>query len=111
YGHAFNLNKAQLALLKAYISKADYLAPETSAARMKDLVLPLDSLRPVPEAISTVGGIATGELNPDFSLKAYPHLFVVGEMIDWDAPTGGFLLQGCFATAACAAQALLAAGD
>ncbi|MGV3641297.1 MAG: TIGR03862 family flavoprotein [Adhaeribacter sp.] len=111
YGHAFNLNKAQLALLKAYISKADYLAPETFAARMKDLVLPLDSLRPVPEAISTVGGIATGELNPDFSLKAYPHLFVVGEMIDWDAPTGGFLLQGCFATAAWAARALLAAGD
>ncbi|MGV3503282.1 MAG: TIGR03862 family flavoprotein [Adhaeribacter sp.] len=111
YEQVFHLSKAQLALLKGFTTKPEYLNPEAFAVRMKDLVLPVLSLRPVPEAISTVGGIASQELHPDFSLKAFPHLVVMGEMIDWDAPTGGFLLQGCFATAAAAARALLAAGE
>ena len=54
------------------------------------------SLRPVEEAISTVGGIDLDEMNPDFSFKKRPSCFAIGEMLDWDAPTGGFLLQGSF---------------
>jgi uncharacterized flavoprotein (TIGR03862 family) len=107
YPHAFNLTKAQLALIKAYTTKEQYQDPALFVGQLKDLQVPIASLRPVEEAISTVGGIAVGELNPDFSLKACPHLVVMGEMIDWDAPTGGFLLQGCFSTAHYATRAIL----
>jgi uncharacterized flavoprotein (TIGR03862 family) len=107
YSHEFNLTKAQLALVKAFTTKAQYLEPALFIRELKALRIPVTALRPVAEAISTVGGIATAELRPDFSLKAFPHLVVVGEMLDWDAPTGGFLLQGCFATAHYAARAIL----
>ena len=46
------------------------------------------------QAISTVGGIPVDALNPDFSQRDHPRFFTIGEMVDWDAPTGGFLLQG-----------------
>jgi uncharacterized flavoprotein (TIGR03862 family) len=107
YSHAFNLTKAQLALIKAFTTQVQYQDPALFIGQLKDLQVPIASLRPVEEAISTVGGIAAGEINADFSLKAFPHLVVAGEMIDWDAPTGGFLLQGCFSTAHYAAQAML----
>jgi predicted flavoprotein YhiN len=58
--------------------------------------LPVESLRPVEEAISTIGGIDLNEMNTDFSFKKRPNCFAIGEMLDWDAPTGGFLLQGSF---------------
>lgn len=107
YEQAFKLSKAQLALLKLFTSKEAYLNPEKLVGKIKQLEVPISSLRPIEEAISTVGGIALEEVNPDFSLKRFPHISVVGEMLDWDAPTGGFLLQGCFSTAYLAAQAIL----
>lgn len=107
YEQVFKLSKAQLALIKAFTSKENYLNPELFVKYIKQLEIPVTSLRPVEEAISTVGGIALSEVNPDFSLKQFPHISVVGEMLDWDAPTGGFLLQGCFSTANFAAQAVL----
>jgi predicted flavoprotein YhiN len=58
------------------------------------------------EAISTVGGIALSEVAPDLSLVRHPHLFVAGEMLDTDAPTGGFLLQGAFAMGLWAARGM-----
>ena len=76
---------------------------------MKGLRLPVQALRPIDEAISTVGGIAMDQVNEDLSLKAHPHLHLAGEMLDWDAPTGGFLLQGAFATGRWAAQGILKA--
>jgi hypothetical protein len=60
--------------------------------------------RPIAEAISSAGGVAFSELNEDLMVKRFPGLFVAGEMIDWEAPTGGYLLQGCFATATRAAR-------
>jgi uncharacterized flavoprotein (TIGR03862 family) len=54
--------------------------------------------RPLDEAISSSGGIAWGELTDDLMLKKWPGIFCAGEMIDWDAPTGGYLMQGCFVT-------------
>jgi len=97
YAYTFNLNKTQIALIKQFTNKETYITPQRFVEVLKGLKVPVDALRPVEEAISTVGGIAMDEINPDFSLKKYPHIFVIGEMLDWDAPTGGYLLQACFA--------------
>jgi uncharacterized flavoprotein (TIGR03862 family) len=59
--------------------------------------------RPIEEAISTSGGVSWEELDDDLMLKRCPGIFCAGEMIDWDAPTGGYLIQGCFSTATRAA--------
>jgi len=64
-------------------------------------------LRSISESISTVGGIPLSEINSNFSLKKHPTIYVLGEMIDWDAPTGGFLIQGCMTIAHYAAKELL----
>lgn len=96
YAEIFNLDTVQLALIKAFTTKESFLSPELFAKSLKQVVLPVTSLRPVEEAISTIGGIGLNEMNPDFSFKKRPHCFAIGEMLDWDAPTGGFLLQGSF---------------
>ncbi len=108
YAEAVNLDRASLALVKAFTTKERFLSPFSFVNDLKDLHLPVDSLRPFEEAISTVGGIRTTDLSPDFSFVRYPRIFALGEMVDWDAPTGGFLLQGCFAMGHHAAQAILA---
>jgi uncharacterized flavoprotein (TIGR03862 family) len=106
YVYEFNLDKAQFALIKAFTTKEEYLAPERFIEAIKHLKIPVQALRPIEEAISTVGGISLEALNSNFSLKQQTNLFVIGEMLDWDAPTGGFLLQGCFSTAALCADYL-----
>ncbi len=108
YAEALNLDRAAFALLKAFTTKERFFSPFALAQDIKDLHVPVTGLRPIDEAISTVGGIRIEDLSPDFSLKRYPHLFALGEMVDWDAPTGGFLLQGCFAMGHHAAVAILA---
>lgn len=72
----------------------------------------LQILRPagIARAISSAGGIARDELDGDFQLKKMPGVYAVGEMLDWEAPTGGYLLQACFSTAVAAARALLKTG-
>jgi uncharacterized flavoprotein (TIGR03862 family) len=70
----------------------------------KALPVALDRPRPIAEAISTAGGVAWEALDEGLMLRAHPGLFCAGEMIAWDAPTGGYLLQGCFATGTRAAQ-------
>jgi predicted flavoprotein YhiN len=99
YAHVLKLQKVALALAKLYTNKADYLSPTAFALAIKDLKIATTGLRPIEEAISTIGGIATKGLKNHFSLQQKPSIFVIGEMLDWDAPTGGFLLQGCFSTA------------
>lgn len=98
YAYLFKLNKTQLALLKAFTTKETYLNPILFVKALKSLSIPVKGLRPIEEAISTVGGINCKALNADFSLKKFPDIYIAGEMFDWDAPTGGFLLQACFAT-------------
>lgn len=68
------------------------------AQRIKNFPLRLISPRPIAEAISSAGGIAWDELNAQLMLVKLPGVFAAGEMIDWEAPTGGYLLQGCFST-------------
>lgn len=106
YSKSFNLNSLQMALLKAYTDKTSFLSPPIFIKKIKELSIPVESLRPIEEAISSVGGIPLEELNKGFSLKKYPHIYTIGEMVDWDAPTGGFLLQGCFSMGAWAAKAV-----
>jgi predicted flavoprotein YhiN len=67
----------------------------------------LTGIAPIARAISTAGGIAFGELDAHFMLRAIPRTFVAGEMLDWEAPTGGYLLQACFATGHAAGRGAL----
>ncbi len=67
-------------------------------ARTKACQISLKGPRPIAEAISSAGGVCWSELNDQLMLKKFPGVFFCGEMIDWDAPTGGYLLQGAFAT-------------
>jgi len=71
---------------------------EALAKRIKALPLSLTGVAPIARAISSAGGIAWDEIDEDFMLRRLPGVFVAGEMIDWEAPTGGYLLQACFAT-------------
>ena len=96
YAEIFNLSNTQLAIIKAFTTKETFLSLELFAKSLKHIELTVQSLRPVEEAISTVGGIDLDEINNDFSFKKLPNCFAIGEMLDWDAPTGGFLMQGCF---------------
>ncbi len=73
-------------------------------ARIKHFPLELRGPRPVAEAISSAGGVSWAELDDALMLRRWPGVFVAGEMIDWEAPTGGYLLQGCFATGTRAGQ-------
>lgn len=106
YKSVFNLDAATLQLLKSGLDKEAYQDPQEVVRKLKMYPIQIQSLRPIEEAISTVGGISLEDLNPNFTLKKYPHLSVIGEMLNWDAPTGGFLLQGCFSTGYFASKAL-----
>ena len=105
---ALRLDRPALALLKAFTPMERYLDGRTLAHDVKNVHVPVRALRPIEEAISTSGGIPWDALSDDLSLRDHPHLFVAGEMIEWDAPTGGFLLQGAFSTGHWAAQGILA---
>lgn len=107
YKYGFKLDTETLELLKLSLNKEDYLNPSIVAITLKSIPIPIKKLRPIEEAISTVGGIPFTELNANFSLKKHPHIKIIGEMINWDAPTGGYLLQGCFSTGYKAAQGIL----
>lgn len=90
------LNKLQIALLKSILSKQEFLDIEILAKRIKQLPISIQGLASIDDSISTVGGIALHEVNEHFGLKKLPNHFAIGEMLDWDAPTGGYLLQAAF---------------
>ncbi|HRP65372.1 MAG TPA: TIGR03862 family flavoprotein [Thauera sp.] len=92
-------------LLRECLPKADFDDPARLAARIKALPLRLIATRPLDEAISSAGGVRFEAVDGDLMLTARPGVFVAGEMLDWEAPTGGYLLTACFATGVAAAQA------
>ena len=94
-----NLSAAKLAILRELTEKTVFDDFSLLAPAIKKLPLILERPRPIEEAISTSGGVSFQELDKYFMLKKYPGWFTAGEMVDWDAPTGGYLLQGCFSTA------------
>jgi uncharacterized flavoprotein (TIGR03862 family) len=99
------LDGVKLGLLRELDRGVAGLAPLHLAQRIKCLNLPLRRTRPMEEAISVAGGVIWGEVNDDFMLASLPGLFVAGEMLDWEAPTGGYLLTACFATGKVAGMA------
>jgi uncharacterized flavoprotein (TIGR03862 family) len=86
------------ALLHEVLGKAQLADAATLAATIKALPITVSATRPVAEAISTAGGVSFDSLDAHLMLKALPGVFVAGEMLDWEAPTGGYLLNACFAT-------------
>jgi hypothetical protein len=81
--------------------------PGALARRIKAVPLRLDAPFPIERAISSAGGIAFADLDDALMLRKLPGVFAAGEMLDWEAPTGGYLLQACFATGIRAAQGAL----
>ena len=79
--------------------------PAELAARIKALTLRLTGVRPMARAISTAGGLRFEDVTDHLMIRSKPGLFVAGEMLDWEAPTGGYLLQACFATGRAAGAA------
>ena len=98
---AWRLSRTAVALLQL---RAPFASASELAALTNGYPLSLRGSRPIEEAISTAGGVCWEELNDYLMLKRSPGIFCAGEMIDWDAPTGGYLIQGCFATATRAAK-------
>ncbi|MDG2126163.1 MAG: TIGR03862 family flavoprotein [Verrucomicrobiales bacterium] len=96
---------ATAALLKHLPDRGPWTAPAQLAQEIKHCRIPLTIPRPITEAISTAGGVAWSSLDHNLMLKNLPGTFIAGEMIDWEAPTGGYLLQAAFSTATHAASA------
>jgi uncharacterized flavoprotein (TIGR03862 family) len=105
------LQPVEAALLhEAALAQGNPLAamtPEALAALIKAVPVRLTGTAPIERAISTAGGIAFAELDEQFMLKTRPGTFVAGEMLNWEAPTGGYLLQAVFATGAAAGRGAL----
>jgi uncharacterized flavoprotein (TIGR03862 family) len=83
------------------------LSPAALAGLINTVPVRLNGLSPIARAISTAGGIPFSELDADFMISRLPGVFAAGEMLDWEAPTGGYLLQASFATGAAAGRGVL----
>jgi len=95
-------------LLHECLSREDYAIPSRLAAAIKRLPVKLLRTRPIDEAISSAGGVRFEALAEDGAmLRALPGVFVAGEMVDWEAPTGGYLLTACFAGGRASGSAVL----
>lgn len=101
------LDPVKAALLRECRPDANTLAPDALAAAIKSVPIRPLRPRPIAEVISSAGGIALSGMDEHFMLTALPGVFVAGEMLDWEAPTGGYLLTACFATGRAAAQGIL----
>ena len=93
-----NLTALHLALLHEVLSKEAMNNPAQLAAAIKHLPITLATTRPIDEAISSAGGVRLEALDAHLMANALPGLFVAGEMLDWEAPTGGYLLSACLAS-------------
>ena len=94
-------------LLHEYLSKEDYTRPDKLAAAIKALPLRLLAARPIDEAISSAGGVMFEALDEHLMALRMPGVFCAGEMLDWEAPTGGYLLTACFASGRTAGRGVL----
>ncbi len=100
-----NIRGVKSGLLRELLPRSDFDLPERRAVAIKSLPLKLTAARPLDEAISTAGGVVFEGL--DKNLMAHPGVFCAGEMLDWEAPTGGYLLTACFASGRVAGQGVL----
>ena len=95
-GLRWKLSEAACAIIQQYYGEFDNA--KALANVVKCCRIPLTEPRPIEESISTSGGVTWSDLNEDLMLKKLPGVYCAGEMVDWEAPTGGFLMQGCFVT-------------
>lgn len=98
------LEGVKSALLRELVPDSNRMSPEALAHKIKALPIPLIRPRPIAEAISSAGGVRWDQLDEDYMLK--PGLFAAGEMLDWEAPTGGYLLTACCASGRAAARGI-----
>lgn len=94
------LPTAVITLLKTTLSKTDFLNTQTLANIIKKFPINIIGSAPIDEAISTSGGIALNAVNNHFEINTLKNQFCIGEMLNWDAPTGGYLIQACASTGA-----------
>ena len=92
------LDPLKISLLHECTARETLQAPDELARAIKGLPVPLQGTRPLDEAISSAGGVERDELTEQLMLKRMPGVFCAGEMLDWEAPTGGYLLTACFAS-------------
>lgn len=102
------LSGVKAALLHELLPRETFTDAAALAAAIKALPLTLIAPRPVAEAISSAGGVRFESLSDSLMLRTVPGLFCAGEMLDWEAPTGGYLLSACMATGAAAGRGVLA---
>ncbi len=98
------LDTAKANLVRELVAKNIWTEAYALAKQVKNLVIPLNGFRPIEDAISCAGGVKQEALTEHLQLKSNPALFLCGEMLDWDAPTGGYLLTACFATGRAAGE-------
>ena len=101
------LKGVKAGLLWEFVPKEDFTDPEKLAAAIKHLPIPLIAPRPLDEAISSAGGVVFEALDESLMIRSLPGVFCAGEMLDWEAPTGGYLLTACFASGRAAGMGAL----
>lgn len=94
--NVLKLNRTATKLLGSYVNKEDYVDHEKLSSIIKNFKLSVIGCGPLDQSISSVGGVLLHEVDSKFELKKYKDHYVIGEMLNWDAPTGGYLLQNCF---------------
>ena len=105
---AAGLSAVKVGLLREIYPDIATMPDAVVAASIKHTEIPLLRTRPIAEAISSAGGIAWSGLDQNYMLEKLPGIFAAGEMLDWEAPTGGYLLTACFATGKAAAKGMAA---
>ena len=95
-------------LLRECVAAQDYADPARLGAAIKALPVRLIATRPLDEAISSAGGVTFDALDEGLMIRSLPGVFCAGEMLDWEAPTGGYLLTACFASGRTAGLGVLA---
>jgi len=101
-----NLTTTEVDMIKPSLTKEEYLDIPTLANRIKNFPLQITGAAAIDEAISTTGGIDLKAVKPNFELKKLKNQFCIGEMLDWNAPTGGYLIQACASMGVCMADML-----
>lgn len=101
---ATGLRGVKLGLLYEFIQRDDLIHPLKCAQAIKALPIPITSPHPLDEAISSAGGVRFEELTDELMVRRLPGVFCAGEMLDWEAPTGGYLITACLATGVAAAN-------
>ncbi len=104
---SLGIHSVKAGLLREFVSKEDFTNAERLAGLIKALPVPLVAPRPIDEAISSAGGVTFESLDEHLMLRTMPGIFCAGEMLDWEAPTGGYLLTACFSSGYAAGNGVL----